>query len=368
MVDEQILFADRRKAIAAMLANSLGKARIERGKLEVRPVLVDQLRQVGHAEEAAGFRRDGVGRVQPFLDLVDQGFGHTRLKLEPDHAASATALDGGAEVKREILGLFLHLDVAVADDPERAAAQDLIFGKQIAGPAPDQRFQRDVASVVARDADEARHARRSHDQLADIGLALLQLEDEAEAAVGDEGEGVRRIDRLRRQHREDLLAKVGVEPRLRLRVECLVANDMHRRLVEQGLQQRPDFVLAGNQSVRFGDDRAQLLGDGEAVHRLFFDAEHLVGLEAGDSDHEEFVEVAGRDRQEPHPLEQRVGRIRRLLEHAAIERQPAELAVEIARLGGDRGIAHDRCFRKCLHQLVTKGKAAALVIQLMSPN
>src|SRR5438477_399385 len=104
---------------------------------------------------------------------------------------------------------------------------------------------------------------------------------------GMPGSSSSRTTRPRRRRlmavREDLLAKVGVEPRLRLRVEWLVANDMHRGLVEQGLQRRPDFVLAGNQPVRFGDDRAQLLGNGEAVHRLFYDAEHLVGLEAGDS-------------------------------------------------------------------------------------
>ena len=56
-------------------------------------------------------------------------------------------------------------------------------------------------------------------------FALLQLEDQAEALVRDEREGVRRVDRLRRQDREDLLAEMLVEPRLRLGVERLVADD-----------------------------------------------------------------------------------------------------------------------------------------------
>ena len=63
------------------------------------------------------------------------------------------------------------------------------------------------------------------------------------------------------------------------------------------------------------------------------DAGELLALEAGDPDHEEFVEIAARDGQEAQPLEQRVGGVARFLEHAAVERQPAQLAVEITRSG-----------------------------------
>ena len=54
--------------------------------------------------------------------------------------------------------------------------------------------------------------------------------------------------------------------------------------------------------------------------------------EPGDADHHEFVEVAARDRQEAQPFEQRIARVLGLREHAAVERQPAQLAVEIALL------------------------------------
>ena len=77
----------------------------------------------------------------------------------------------------------------------------------------------------------------------------------------------------------------------------------------------------------------ELLGRREAVGRTLLHAQQLVGLEAGDADHEEFVEVACRDRQESQPLEQRMARIACLFEDAAVERQPGQLAVEIARPG-----------------------------------
>ena len=55
-----------------MLADPLGKARVERRELEVGPVLFDQQRQVGHPEESAGLVDDGVARVQLLLDLADE--------------------------------------------------------------------------------------------------------------------------------------------------------------------------------------------------------------------------------------------------------------------------------------------------------
>ena len=82
-------------------------------------------------------------------------------------------------------------------------------------------------------------------------MPLLQLEDQGEAPVGNEREGVRGVDRLRGQHREDLLAEMLVEPGLGLFVERFVADDVHACAVERGLKRRPNFVLAGDQPVGF---------------------------------------------------------------------------------------------------------------------
>jgi hypothetical protein len=51
-------------------------------------------------------------------------------------------------------------------------------------------------------------------------------------------------------------------------------------------------------------------------------------LEAGHADHEELVEVAGEDRGEPDPLEERLLVVLGQLEHALVEAQPGELTVE----------------------------------------
>ena len=124
-----------------------------------------------------------------------------------------------------------------------------------------------------------------------------------------------------------------VEPCLSFGVEQLVADDMHAGFVHQPLELRPDFVLARHQAVDVDADRGELLRDGESVDRAFFNADQLVRLQASHPNHEEFVEVVGRDRQEAQPLEQRVAGIGRLLEHAAIECEPRQLAIEVARVG-----------------------------------
>ena len=98
--------------------------------------------------------------LSPSVTISHQRLGHFRLELEPDHLAAPAALDRGPEVTDQVFGFLLDFDVAVADHPERPAAEQLIFGEQIIGVAPDQRFQRDEARLLARYADEARQSRR----------------------------------------------------------------------------------------------------------------------------------------------------------------------------------------------------------------
>ena len=53
-----------------------------------------------------------------------------------------------------------------------------------------------------------------------------------------------------------------------------------------------------------------------------------LGLQSGDAHLEELVEVGCADRQEPEPLQQRVRRVARFLEHPLVEIEPAQLAID----------------------------------------
>ncbi len=88
-----------------------------------------------------------------------------------------------------------------------------------------------------------------------------------------------------------------------------------------------DARVAVHELVRALADRVEHLARRQARGGRDRDARRHAALEAGDADHEELVQVGREDREEPHPLQQRLARVLRELEHALVEREPAQLAV-----------------------------------------
>src|SRR3546814_11401788 len=88
---------------------------------------------------------------------------------------------------------------------------------------------------------------------------------------------------------------------------------------EQAVQPLPFGLLLVDEAVHLGLDLGELLSRRAAVGRGVVDSLKLLALEARDADHEEFVEIAARDRQETQPFEQRMRRIERLFHHPAVE-------------------------------------------------
>jgi hypothetical protein len=114
-----------------------------------------------------------------------------------------------------------------------------------------------------------------------------------------------------------------------------------------GGERRPDrFVPAG---VLLGDELLGALGDPldlcegrEAVGGLVLrqlGAESLFA-EARDADHEKLVEIRSEDRQKLHALQERIGLVLGFFQHAGIEFEPAQLAVDemLGQEGGGFGV------------------------------
>ena len=163
-----------------------------------------------------------------------------------------------------------------------------------------------------------------------------KLQRDGEAEIGNERERMRRIDRQRGQHREDVLQEMIVEPGL-LGLGDVGAVDQDDVFLAQVLAQRAQArLLVGREAADRLADAHELLGRRQPVRALLDDAlAHLV-LQAGDAHHEEFVEVVGRDRQEAQPLQHRMVLVLGLFQHAAIEVQPGEFPVdEPFRAGGE---------------------------------
>src|SRR6185437_6527234 len=104
MVDDDVLLADGRETVAAMVADALGKARDIGLELEVAAFVEDQLLQVGEAEQAvdddevAGFEVELVG------DELAQIARHRARAFHVDDAAAAALLQQRLEQQREVFG------------------------------------------------------------------------------------------------------------------------------------------------------------------------------------------------------------------------------------------------------------------------
>ena len=73
----------------------------------------------------------------------------------------------------------------------------------------------------------------------------------------------------------------------------------------------------------------QLRGDGQAIGAGLIRAEFEPLLEAGHANLEKLIEIVGRDAQESEPLEQRHFLVERLREHAPVEFEQRQLAIDV---------------------------------------
>lgn len=85
------------------------------------------------------------------------------------------------------------------------------------------------------------------------------------------------------------------------------------------LQNGKRCLLLHLQIVDFLQNIFELLGRRLAVRRLDGDLLAHLPFEAGNADHEEFIEVGGRDGEETQPLQQRMIRVQRFFKNAAVE-------------------------------------------------
>ena len=262
MVDHQVLGADRGEAVAAMLPNALGKSRRIGLELQVRTVLVDQDAEVGDAQDAGDDGCIAVVHAERVADQVAQAGRRRTLDLQADDLATPPPLDRGLVKADQIFGFLLDLDVAVADHPEGTVAEQFVARKQLAEEQPDGVLQADEPRRLAGQADEPRQHRRQHQQRAQDTVVGQppQLQDQAEALVRDEREGVRGIDRLGGEHREDLLEEMMLEPLVAVGAELVRRQHVEVGAAEQIAQLAPHRLLAFHQRVGGQRDCRELIG------------------------------------------------------------------------------------------------------------
>ena len=336
MVDDEILLPDRGEAIAAVVADAVGIARRVGHEFEIRPVQLRDLRHLVQRQNAVDLEHAAIGGAERALHEVLQLGRHVGLDVEPDHQSAAAALERRLEQPHQVFGFFEDFQFGVADDAERAHPLHRIAGKQLADEKTGRAFDRDQPdfSAFARlrqpheSLDAVRHADERVHRLAVLGARQLQGHGEAE--IGNERERMRRIDRKRRQQRENVREEIIFEPGL-LRLADVGTVDQHDAgFRKRGAQFAPLCLLILDQQHDGFGDPYKLLCRRQSLGALGTDARAHLRPKAGDAHHEEFVEVVRRDRQKLQPLQKRMSAVGGFFEDTPVEIEPGQFAIDEA--------------------------------------
>ena len=191
-------------------------------------------------------------------------------------------------------------------------------------------------TVVCRRAARRRHAHESRQRLGHLDAGeeplarvVLQQDGQIEALVRDMRERPSRVEGERREHGEDLVVEVGVGSAPLLFIQILELVDVDAGGAQLRQQGAEDVARLGHEAVRLGAAGAQRLGRRQPIAAGLCHPGFDLLSHAGDTDHEELGQVGSEDGDELDALEQGVSRILRLFQHAPLEAQQAQLAVEV---------------------------------------
>ncbi len=251
-------------------------------------------------EQLEHLRRDGLLHLQA----------HGRAEAPPQQLL----LQRLEKVLRVVL---LDLEVLVAGDPERVDLEHVHAREEALEVLADDVLERDEPLVAERHepAEDGRDLDPREVLLAGRGVA--HQHGEVERETRDVGERVGGVDGQGGQHREDALLEEALAVLLLLAVEVGPAHQVDALLGQGGhelVAEQPGVTL--HLEAGLGPDQLEHLARHQAGGRAHGHVGRDPALEPGHADHEELVEVAGEDRREPHPLEQRQRRVLRLSEHA----------------------------------------------------
>ncbi len=143
MVDQDVLGADRGKAVAAIVANPFGEAGVIGRELEIRAVDVANLAGVGEPEEP--MHLENLDFLDPELlgNLALERARHRAFDFQPDHLPAPTLAQRRFKLHHQIGGFVVDFDFAVADHPERARPDHFVPGEHLVEEQLHQRIDGD---------------------------------------------------------------------------------------------------------------------------------------------------------------------------------------------------------------------------------
>ena len=222
------------------------------------------------------------------------------------------------EVVRLVL---LDLEVGVAGDPEEVVLLDLHPREERVEVGLDDLVEQDEPRRF--DLDQARQDLRHLDpgEATFPGLRVAQTDRDRKAQRRDVREGMTRVDRERRQDREDLVEEAPPE-RLMVLGDSRVVDQLDALRGERTAHGEIDRGMFGNELQDSCPRRRELLVGGPTVGRPGDLARLHLLPQARHPDLEELIEIAREDGQELDPLEQRIAFVARFVEDTRVEFEP----------------------------------------------
>ncbi len=288
---------------------------------------------------------------------------HIRRDLDPGDEAEPAVPDFLLDDAEQVLRLVLvHLDVRIPRDAEEVPADDRHTREELFEVGADQLFQRH--EMIGRPHRHPAGEDLGHLDPGESFLLFLAGQDygDGEAQVRDVGEGMGRVHRQRRQHREDVFLEIAIEGLAVLGADVGQVEEVDPAQRQLGSEQALAGPVLGLEVSHHRADGPQLRFRGHSVVAALGVAGAHLFLEAGDADLEELVKVGAEDAEELQALEEGSTGVQRLVQHPPIELEPAQLTVEKERrmgqvyrrrCGGMRG-GHRRRRRGCGHGLMIR--------------
>ncbi len=325
------LISSKNCAAEVEVRDALLRHRSPRFVLEVRAVDRRQLTQVGELQQAA----DRIELIHVGSDAAEQPrahlVGHRIGDLDAHDFAEPPPAELQLERFEQVVRLVGDLEVGIACNAERGAFRNLHLREERGEEMSDDLLDRHVHRPIS-DLEEARQELRDLDPREALlaGLGVTDEQAEREREPGDVGERLTRTDRERREHRIDLPLVELLQLLELVRTEIVDSGHDDLVLLEGRAQLPPPKLRLA--SGQLGDDLADLREGLECAAdcRRHGYARGDLSHQAGDSDHEELVQIRGVDPAELDSLEQREIRVLGELEHARVEVQPRDLSIEEA--------------------------------------
>ena len=258
--------------------------------------------------------------IEPFFDLQAHDGGQVAL---PE-----SRLDEFEEVVGHV---FVHIVDGVAGDAEDLAGQDLHAGKEqveVVGHDALERHPHTRFVHLHETRNACAHGYLDPRQRSVLVVLVAQGDEQVERQIRDEGEGVGGVRRLGCHQRVDVAHVVLAQPLAVLPTQVLPGRDPDALGCQRAKYRGSGLPLPCLELAHHGVALLDLFAGSAAVNGALGDPRLGLLLQSADPLHEELVQVGSDDGEELQALQQRRARVLSLVQHAEVEVEPGQLAIQ----------------------------------------